>query len=53
VPKVANSLALPHRQAQPMNHPSTKHKTTLKHHSLKKTNLKIKKYIYKSKEILR
>lgn len=46
MPKVANSLALPHRQAQPMNNPVTKHKTTLKHHSLQKTNLKIKTEIH-------
>ena len=50
--KVANSPALPHRQAQLMNHPATKHKTTLKHLSVQKANLKMKKYIYKLKEIL-
>ena len=36
VRKVANSLALPHRHAQLMNNPATKHRTTLKHHSLQK-----------------
>ena len=51
--KVANSLALPHRHAQLMNHPAAKHKATLKHHSSQKTNLKIKEYIYKSKKTLR
>ena len=44
--KVANSPARPHRLAQPMKNPATKHKTTLKHHSLQKTNLKIKTEIH-------